>query len=44
MPGFITIGGAPGVEVDGIYLSVADMSATESCEGTVVLLLSKTVT
>lgn len=42
--GFITIGGAPGAEVDGIYLSITDVSASESCGGTVVLLLSKTVT
>ncbi len=42
--GFITIGGAPGETVDGIFLSVTDVSASESCEGTVVLLLSKTVT
>lgn len=38
--GFITILSG----VDGIYLSITDMSASESCQGTVILLLSETVT
>jgi len=42
--GFITIGGAPGEKVDGIYLSITNVSSSESCRGTVTLLLSETVT